>query len=69
MYWGEYRRHHPDIVAEVFREIFALHRAGVVRPLVRAVFPLDRAEPALQAIAARATVGKVVLLPTEGEAA
>lgn len=64
VYWGAYSTHHPDIVAEVFRDILALHRAGVVRPLVRDVFPLDQAEQALAAIAARETVGKVVLLPS-----
>jgi len=68
VYWGAYRAHHPDLVAHVFQEIFALHRAGVVRPLVRDTFPLDQAERALAAIAARETVGKVVLLP-DAEAA
>ncbi len=63
VYWGEYRAHHPEIVAQLFRDIFALHKVGVVRPLVRDVFPLDQAERALQAIASRDTVGKVVLLP------
>jgi NADPH2:quinone reductase len=67
VYWGAYRAHHPEIVASVFHEIFALHRAGVVRPLVRDVFPLEQAERALRAIAARETVGKVLLLPS-GEA-
>jgi NADPH2:quinone reductase len=68
VYWGAYRAHHPDLVAQVFQEIFALHRAGVVRPLVRDTFPLDQAERALAAIVARETVGKVVLLP-DAEAA
>jgi NADPH2:quinone reductase len=67
VYWGAYRAHHPDLVAQVFQEIFALHRAGVVRPLVRDTFPLDQAERALAAIAARETVGKVVLLPGGAE--
>lgn len=63
VYWGAYREHHPALAAEVVRDIFDLHAAGVVRPLVRDVFPLDQAERALQAIAARETVGKVLLLP------
>jgi NADPH2:quinone reductase len=65
VYWGDYRTHHPDIVAAVFREIFALHAQGVIRPLVRDTFPLERAEDALRAIAGRETVGKVLLLPGE----
>jgi NADPH:quinone reductase len=63
VYWGAYRDHHPDIVTQVFRDIVDLHRAGVIRPLVRDVFPLDQAEHALEAIASRRTVGKVALLP------
>ncbi len=63
VYWGAYRTHHPEIVDQVFRDIFDLHRQGVIRPLVRDVFPLEQAERALQAIASRETVGKVVLLP------
>jgi NADPH2:quinone reductase len=64
VYWGEYRAHHPDVVAQVFRELAELHRAGVVRPLVRDVFALDHADAALAAIASRRTVGKVALLPS-----
>lgn len=64
VHWGAYRTHQPTMVAALFREIFALHQAGVIRPLVRDVFPLERAEEALAALASRATVGKVVLLPS-----
>lgn len=64
VYWGAYRTHHPDIVADVFREIFELHAQGVIRPLVRDVFPLDQAEQALKAIASRETAGKVALFPS-----
>jgi NADPH2:quinone reductase len=63
VYWGAYAKHHPEIVAQVFRDIFALHRDGTIRPLVRDVFPLEQAERALEAMAARETVGKVVLFP------
>jgi NADPH2:quinone reductase len=63
VYWGEYRRHHPELVSEVFAELFELYRTGIVRPLIRDVFPLTDAERALTALAARKTVGKVVLEP------
>lgn len=69
VHWGPYRAHHPAMVAEMFHEIFALHRAGVIRPLVRDIFPLEQAEQALAALASRATVGKVVLLPARESAA
>ena len=62
IYWGDYRAHHPEIVERTFEEIFALYSAGVVKPLVRDVFPLEQADRALAAIAARETVGKVGIL-------
>ncbi len=65
VYWGEYRAHRPEIVEKTFREIFDLYSAGVIKPLVRDVFPLERADRALAAIAARETVGKVAVLMGE----
>lgn len=62
VYWGAYRQHHPDLVEATFLEIFRLYDQGVVRPLVRDVFPLEHAPQALAAIAGRGTVGKVALL-------
>jgi NADPH:quinone reductase len=62
IYWGDYRAHHSEIVERTFQEIFALYSAGVVKPLVRDVFPLEKADRALAAIAARETVGKVAIL-------
>lgn len=63
VYWGEYRRHHPEKVPEIFAELFDLRRAGAIRPLVRHRFPLAQAPRALAALAERRTVGKVVLVP------
>jgi NADPH2:quinone reductase len=62
VYWGAYRQHHRPLVDQMFREIFDLYDAGVIKPLVRDVFPLEEAPRALSAIAARKTVGKVALL-------
>ncbi len=62
VYWGEYRAHHPEIVERTFEEIFMLYSAGVIKPLVRDVFPFEQADQALAALAARKTVGKVAIL-------
>jgi NADPH:quinone reductase len=62
LYWGAYRTHHPDLVEQVFQSISDLYTKGVIDPLVRHVYPLDRAEEALRAIASRGTVGKVALV-------
>lgn len=63
VYWGEYRRHHPERVSEIFADLFDLRRQGAITPLVRDVFPLAEAPRALAALAGRQTVGKVVLVP------
>ncbi len=63
VYWGEYRRHHPEKVPHIYAELFELRRAGAIRPLVRDVFPLAEAPAALKALGERRTVGKVVLVP------
>lgn len=63
VYWGEYRRHHPEKVPHIYAELFELRRAGAIRPLVRDIFPLAEAPAALKALGERRTVGKVVLVP------
>lgn len=63
VYWGEYRRHHPEKVPHIYAELFALRRSGAIRPLVRDIFPLAEAPAALKALGERRTVGKVVLVP------
>ncbi|MBP2231056.1 NADPH2:quinone reductase [Azospirillum agricola] len=63
VFWGEYRRHHPELIAPLFAELFELRRAGIIKPLIRDVFPLADAPKALEALGARRTVGKVVLVP------
>lgn len=65
VYWGDYRRHHPDLIGPLFEELFELRRSGAIRPLVRDVFPLAEAPAALEALGSRRTVGKVVLVPGE----
>lgn len=63
VYWGAYRQHHPELVGAMFDDLFALRRTGAIAPLIRNVFPLAEAPAALEALAGRRTVGKVVLEP------
>ncbi|MDI4655434.1 NADPH:quinone oxidoreductase family protein [Xanthobacter autotrophicus] len=63
VYWGAYRQHRPELVGVLFDELFALRRTGAIVPLIRDVFPLAQAPAALEALAGRRTVGKVVLEP------
>ena len=50
----------PDVAAD---ELVALWREGVLRPVVGATFPLERAADAHRLVEERKSVGKVVLVP------
>ncbi len=63
LHWGAYRQHDPDRIPQAMRELFALYAAGKVTPLVSSQYPLARAADALDEIAARRSVGKVLLIP------
>ena len=61
LYWGSYRKHRPDLVAEGFAELFAWHRDGLLKPHVSETLDLAQAAEALDLIKTRRSTGKVVL--------
>lgn len=61
LYWGSYRRHAPQLVAESFRLLFSWFEQGKLKPLVSQTFPLERTAEALQMLADRRATGKLVL--------
>jgi NADPH:quinone reductase len=63
LHWGLYRKHDPALFGMVHEELTRLVEEGYVDPLVSQALPLDDARDALRALADRATVGKVVLVP------
>jgi NADPH2:quinone reductase len=63
LHWGAYRQHDPAKIPESMAELFALYEQGAVTPLVASRYPLERAAQALDEIATRRSVGKVVLVP------
>lgn len=63
LHWGLYRRHNPDLIAAVHEDLTRLYAEGAIKPLVSQTLPLSQAVEALQALARRGTVGKVVLTP------
>jgi NADPH2:quinone reductase len=50
--WSDYRERQPAKVVAAWRAIFAMHEAGLLRPQIGSVLPLDRAGEALAAVAA-----------------
>ncbi len=65
VFWGEYRHRRPDLVRAAFAEILGWWRDGRVKPHVSARLPLERAADALDLLASRRSMGKVVLTVTE----
>jgi NADPH:quinone reductase len=63
LHWGLYRQHDPALFGMVHEELTRLWDEGHIDPLVSQVLPLDEAPQAMKALADRATVGKVVLVP------
>jgi NADPH2:quinone reductase len=63
VYIGRLLRHAPDVIAAATGELLELWRAGTIRPLVGAEFPLADVEAAHALVESRRSVGKVVLVP------
>ena len=59
--WGAYVMSKPEVCAKIGGAIEKLVRDGLVRPIVGARFPLERAAEALELIDQRGATGKVVL--------
>jgi NADPH2:quinone reductase len=63
LHWGAYRMYEPEKIPQAMAALFALYERGAVRPVVGSQYPLRDAAAALDEIAARRSVGKVVLIP------
>ena len=59
--WGSYAFEKPDLCREIGERLDGMIRAGAVRPIVGATFPLALAGDAMRLIETRQAVGKVVL--------
>lgn len=61
VFWGASVFRDPGGHAENMAELFALYGAGKVKPRISAVYPLERANEAIEALERRAARGKVVV--------
>jgi len=62
VFWGEFTRREPERFAEEMRQLGHWYAEGRIRPHISATYPLDRAADALNDMAQRRVVGKVVLV-------
>jgi NADPH2:quinone reductase len=63
LHWGAYRKHDPARVPQAMTALFGMYERGAVRPVIGSIHPLSEAALALEEIATRRSVGKVVLRP------
>jgi NADPH2:quinone reductase len=63
LHWGLYFENDAPKVQRAMDRLFGLWSSGELTPLLSETRPLDQAAAALEAIATRKSVGKIVLLP------
>jgi NADPH2:quinone reductase len=68
VFWGAFTAREPDRHRANVAELMAWFRAGKVKPHVSATYPLEGAAAALNAMAERRVMGKVVLVPSAASA-
>ncbi|MGB7286479.1 MAG: NADPH:quinone oxidoreductase family protein [Salaquimonas sp.] len=63
VFWGSFTAKEPEVFAGNMKEMMDWYMNGDIKPLVEAVYPLEKAADALKFIHDRKAVGKVVLKP------
>jgi NADPH2:quinone reductase len=63
LHWGAHAAKDPAKIPQTFAALFELQRAGRIRPVIFASYPLEDVPAALEALAGRRTWGKVVVAP------
>ena len=61
VFWGSFAQRQPQDNLANFQQLFAWYAEGKLKPLVSQTFPLERAAEAINALATRQAVGKVVV--------
>jgi len=63
VFWGSFAAKEPETYGQNMKELMGWYMNGSVKPVVEAVYPLEKAADALNFIHDRKAVGKVVLKP------
>ena len=62
VFWGSFAQRQPEENAANFRQLFAWHAEGKLKPLVSQTYPLAEAGAAIEQLGQRKAVGKLVVL-------
>lgn len=62
VFWGAFAQRQPEDNAANFRQLFAWHAEGKLKPLVSQTYPLADAGAAIEKLGQRRAVGKLVVL-------
>ena len=63
LHWGLYRTMDPEAIRDAQRELYRLHGEGRLKPLISERLPLREGPAAMAKVAARGSVGKILLIP------
>ena len=61
VHWGLYRKHSPDKIERAWKSLWELYGAGRIKPVVGQRFAMHNVAEAMESLASRAAVGKIVL--------
>ncbi|MNE25407.1 Quinone oxidoreductase 1 [compost metagenome] len=62
VFWGAFAQRQPEDNAANFKQLFAWHAEGKLKPLVSQTYPLAEAGAAIERLGQRQAVGKLVVL-------
>jgi NADPH2:quinone reductase len=61
LHWGLYQQHNPAKIAQAWKALWELYDAGRIKPVVGARYPMQNVAEAMEFLASRAAVGKIIL--------
>ena len=61
LHWGSYRQHNPAMIERAWKELFDLYEQGKLKPVIGGRFHMDKVADAMEFLASRQAVGKVIL--------
>jgi NADPH:quinone reductase len=61
VHWGQYQQQQPAKIAAAWKALWELYGAGLIKPLVGRRYPMAQVAEAMESLASRAAMGKIVL--------